>query len=37
MSIFEKKEKKINLLIDKLSSLTLTYSQPTYELEKWQM
>ena len=34
MSIFEKKEKKINLLIDKLSSLTLTYSQPTYELEK---
>ena len=34
MSIFEKKEKKINQLIDKLSSLSPTYSQPTYELEK---
>ena len=34
MSKIEKKEKNLNLLIDKLNSLTLTYSQPTYELEK---
>ena len=34
MSIIEKKEKNLNHLIDKLNSLTLTYSQPTFELEK---
>ena len=34
MSKIEKKEKNLNLLIDKLNSITLTYSQPTYELEK---
>ena len=34
MSKIEKKEKNLNLLIDKLNSLTLTYSQPTYEIEK---
>ena len=34
MSIIEKKEKNLNHLISKLNSLTLTYSQPTYELEK---
>ena len=34
MSIIEKKEKNLNQLIDKLNSLTLTYSQPTYEIEK---
>ena len=34
MSIFEKKEKNLNLLIDKLDVLTLTYSQPSYEFEK---
>ena len=34
MSKIEKKEKNLNLLIDKLNSLSLTYSQPTYELEK---
>ena len=34
MSIIEKKEKNLNLLINKLNSLTLTYSQPTYEIEK---
>ena len=34
MSIIEKKEKNLNHLINKLNSLTLTYSQPTYELEK---
>ena len=34
MSIIEKKEKNLNQLIDKLNSLSLTYSQPTYELEK---
>ena len=34
MSIIEKKEKNLNQLINKLNSLTLTYSQPTYELEK---
>ena len=33
MSIIEKK-KNLNLLINKLNSLTLTYSQPTYEIEK---
>ncbi len=34
MSIIEKKEKKLNQLINKLNSLSLTYSQPTYEIEK---
>ena len=34
MSIIEKKEKNLNQLINKLNSLTLTYSQPTYEVEK---
>ena len=34
MSIIEKKEKNLNQLIDKLNSLTLTYSQPSYEIEK---
>ena len=34
MSIIEKKEKNLNQLINKLDSLTLTYSQPTYEIEK---
>ena len=34
MSIIEKKEKNLNQLINKLNSLTLTYSQPKYEVEK---
>ena len=34
MSIIEKKEKNLNQLINKLNSLTLTYSQPTHEVEK---
>ena len=34
MSIIEKKEKNLIQLINKLNSLTLTYSQPTYEVEK---
>ena len=34
MSIIEKKEKNLNLLINKLNSLSLTYSQPNYEIEK---
>ncbi len=34
MSTIEKKEKNLNQLIGKLNSLTLTYSQPTYEIEK---
>ena len=34
MSIIEKKEKNLNQLINKLNSLSLTYSQPTYEVEK---
>ena len=34
MSIIEKKEKNLNQLINKLSSLNLTYSQPNYEVEK---
>ena len=34
MSIIEKKEKNLNQLINKLNSLTLTYSQPNYEIEK---
>ena len=34
MSTFEKKEQNLNQLIDKLNSLSLSYSQPGYELEK---
>ena len=34
MSSFEKKEQNLNQLIDKLNSLSLSYSQPSYELEK---
>ncbi len=34
MSIFEKKEKNLNYLIDKLDVLTSTYSQSSYETEK---
>ena len=34
MSNIEKKEKNLNLLIDKLNSLSLSYSQPNYESEK---
>ena len=34
MSNFEKKEQNLNHLIDKLNSLSLSYSQPTYEIEK---
>ena len=34
MSTIEEKEKNLNQLINKLNSLTLTYSQPTYEIEK---
>ena len=34
MSIFEKKEKNLNELINKLDVLTSTYSQSSYETEK---
>ena len=34
MSNFEKKEQNLNLLLDKLNSISLSYSQPNYELEK---
>ena len=34
MSNIEKKEKNLNLLIDKLNSLSLSYSQQNYEIEK---
>ena len=34
MSNFEKKEQNLNLLIDKLNSISLSYSQPNYEIEK---
>ena len=34
MSIFEKKEKNLNELIDKLNALTSTYSHSTYKTEK---
>ena len=33
MSNFEKKEQNLNQLIDKLNSLSLSYSQPNYKLE----
>ena len=34
MSNIEKKEQNLNLLIDKLNSISLSYSQPEYEIEK---
>ena len=34
MSNFEKKEQNLNQLIDKLNSLSLSYSQPNKEVEK---
>ena len=34
MSSFKKKEQNLNQLIDKLNSLSLSYSQPDKELEK---
>ena len=34
MSNFEKKQQNLNELIDKLNSISLSYSQPSYELEK---
>ena len=34
MSIFEKKEKNLNDLINKLDVLTSTYSQSSYDTEK---
>ena len=34
MSSLEKKEQNLNKLIDKLNSLSLSYSQPNNELEK---
>ena len=34
MNSFEKKEQNLNQLIDKLNSLSLSYSQPNYEVEK---
>ena len=37
MSNFEKKEQNLNQLIDKLNSLSLSYSQPNYELKKLEL
>tara|TARA_B100000963_G_scaffold344863_1_gene348127 strand:- start:27 stop:350 length:324 start_codon:yes stop_codon:yes gene_type:complete len=34
MSSIEKKEKNLNQLLNKLNSINLTYSQPTFEVEK---
>ena len=34
MSNFEKKKQKLNQIIDKLNSISLSYSQPNYDLEK---
>ena len=34
MSSIEKKEQNLNQLIDKLNSLSMSYSQPNYEVEK---
>ena len=34
MSNFEKKEQNLNQLIDRLNSLSLSYSQPKFEIEK---
>ena len=34
MNNFEKKEQNLNQLIDKLNSISLSYSQPKFEIEK---
>ena len=34
MSNIKNKEKNLNQIIDKLNSLSLSYSQPNYEFEK---
>ena len=34
MNSFEKKEQNLNQLIDKLNSLSLSYSQPDNDLQK---
>ena len=34
MSIIQKKEKNLISLINKLNSISLTYSQPNFEIEK---
>ena len=34
MSNFEKKEQNLNQLIDKLNSISLSYSQPSQNLKK---
>ena len=34
MNKFEEKEKNLNNLIKKLNNLNLSYSQPSYEIEK---
>ena len=34
MTTIEKKEKNLKHLLNKLSSLTITYSQPGFEVEK---
>ena len=34
MSNLEKKEQNLNNLINKLNSISLSYSQPKYEIEK---
>ena len=34
MSNLEKKEQNLNQLIDKLNSMSLSYSQPKHEIEK---
>ena len=34
MKNFEKKEQNLNQLIDKLNLMSLSYSQPSHELEK---
>ena len=34
MSNVEKKEQNLNQLIDKLNSISLSYSQPKHEIEK---
>ena len=37
MSNIEKKEKNLNQLIDKLNSLSLSYSQPNMKLKKLEL
>ena len=34
MNNFEKKEQNLNQLVDKLNSISLSYSQPKFEIEK---